>query len=591
MGSSRKLSEAFGLVEEKTVSIQERMIMVMRELDSVEAHYKKIQDLSYGRSNELQSKEESLKSFEKSVAKQIHERFDSRRRAIEKGLKKFGEKEKFLRGALEKMEMEGKQSEIMKVSVEKTLTDVLLKEKEFQCLLDELKKIQGQVEKRGAELDSMEETLRCRKDEIDEKEKNLILRVNEVDELERKLERRLHEFDSAEKSRLCELETRENEVISNQKLVEARNFQIDSKKRLLEKRKNALDSEAERLKQREDELDVRAQNLMDLAKQLEAKEEGLGGANNSVSPTKPADVRSVRRKRVSPGHEERKVQENRRQRGKRSSGIPGESIGKIEVQDLQNSGRKTTTQAQMTEDLTELDPEPDLNSLGNFASNPIGDPSFTSDENLDVHQTWACFDAKDRMPRKYARVINLINQDGEVRLEVLWLKPCPEYKGEKEWVEAGLPVSCGEFEPGEISVESPTIFSHLALGILDPVWTILPRQGETWALYRDWDIVKWASHQGLHRHCEYDIVEIPPHPRHQPLFRCISVTLLDRIEGSVKLFTRRSRKDKDSFLIKANSLYRFSHKVPSVQKMCIDENGILHDILELDLNCLPLQLH
>ncbi|CAI9091286.1 OLC1v1026263C1 [Oldenlandia corymbosa var. corymbosa] len=530
MGILQKLSEALEILEEKKEKIQERMNVVMSECDEVENHFKLLHVLSGDCVGEIESREKDLKSAEESMVKQMCERFDLEKKSMEAGFKRLDEKEKAL-------EMDKMECEKMKESVQEMLNDGLKKEEELQCLSDELKRIRAQVEKMGTELDSREEILRGKEDKIESKLKNLELRVKKVDEMEQDLERRQHEIHSEEKRKSSEIQLKESNLVAREKELDILENEIKSEQELLEERSFRVDSKEKLLEEREDALDAREKRF-----------------------------------------------------------ILQRCTAQFRANDLQTPGTDIKSKAKMPVDVIDLDPESDSDSIGDMASSPVDNPSFTSAEiekttrNINVGETWACFDAKDKMPRTYARVTKVINNGGEIRLEVVWLKPCPVLRGEEEWVDAGLPVTCGKFEKGRSSVESLNIFSHPKVCALHHPWIIYPRAGETWAVYKDWDVVEWVSDRELHRHCEYEIVEILPHSRGVSSSSGIRVAHLDKITGSMNSYKRRSNNDEDTFLIKHSCLYRFSHAVPSVKTIRNDGNGIPEITFELDLNCLPLQL-
>ncbi|CAI9091289.1 OLC1v1026268C1 [Oldenlandia corymbosa var. corymbosa] len=506
MGSLEKLSKVLGLFEETKERIKQRMKVVAFECDEVEDHYKGVHQFSRECVDEIDSREKNLRSRE---------------------------------------------------------DDIAAKEKNLNLRVEKVDEMERNLERKQQDIDSEEKR---RKDEIDAEEKNLDLRVNKVDEMERNVERRRHEIDSEEKRNLSELDSRmknlvekekelgaeKKKLISEQKLLEERSFQVDWKEKHLENREMELNSEAGNMNKRENELDERDEKLMNFAKKLEVKEGILDiksellsvknfvvqffrQLNNAVSPTKPADLTTVGRKKISPGDEQRNLEKER-------SSIHEKSTSQIKAND---PGIYNKSGIPVPEDVIDIDPEPDIELVGNLASKSAGDPSFSRVEkgkqtrNFNVGETWTCLDAEDHMPRTYARITDVINRGGEIMLRVAWLKPCPR---------------------------------------------------ETWVIYKDWEIMEWVSNTQIYRHYDYEIVEILPSPPKESSFSGVTVAYLDRITESGK-FKRRSKNNEDSFIIKPNCLYRFSHKAPSMKIICIGEDDILDTVFELDQNCLPLRLH
>ncbi|CAI9091290.1 OLC1v1026269C1 [Oldenlandia corymbosa var. corymbosa] len=318
---------------------------------------------------------------------------------------------------------------------------------------------------------------------------------------------------------------------------------------ILERRRNEIDSEEEDMKRRN------------------SLEQSTPEAD-PMSPTKSAEVRRVGSKRDCPDGQERIImEENRCKHAKGNSCNFDERMRRFEAQDVQESGANNTSQAQLPDDIIVFDTC--------LTSVEKGNPART----INFGETWACFDANDDLPRTYFQVVNYVEEDGQVMLEAARLEPFPVYEGDKEWIDAGLPVTCGMFQRGETSVESPAIFSHRIICKREHPCVILPSEGETWAIYKDWDITKW-----LHGDREYDIVEILKIIREgpsSPSWR-VRVGYLDRIIGSENLFKRRSKNngDEDSTSeLPSTSIYRFSHKVPYV------DGGGTDSIFELDPKC------
>ncbi|OAO92054.1 hypothetical protein AXX17_AT5G18570 [Arabidopsis thaliana] len=141
--------------------------------------------------------------------------------------------------------------------------------------------------------------------------------------------------------------------------------------------------------------------------------------------------------------------------------------------------------------------------------------------NFEVGQTWAIFDPVDGMPRLYAKIIKVSAPCFGLR--ITYLEPDPDDEKELQWFEEDLPVSVGNFRLGENKcTQDRSIFSHvihcneLSNTLCFSVtcrfintchFSVSPREGETWALFKNWDI-KWSSEPDSHRKYEYEFVEI-----------------------------------------------------------------------------------
>ncbi|ESQ41881.1 hypothetical protein EUTSA_v10015592mg [Eutrema salsugineum] len=143
------------------------------------------------------------------------------------------------------------------------------------------------------------------------------------------------------------------------------------------------------------------------------------------------------------------------------------------------------------------------------------DPKFNDfdkvreDANFGVGQTWALYDTADGMPRLYAQIRKVLAPSFGLR--ITYLEPDPVDEKELLWFEEDLPVSAGKFRLGKNeNTKDRSRFSHLIQcneGTNTGHFTISPRKGETWALFKNWDI-KWSSEPDSHRKYEYEFVEV-----------------------------------------------------------------------------------
>lgn len=102
-------------------------------------------------------------------------------------------------------------------------------------------------------------------------------------------------------------------------------------------------------------------------------------------------------------------------------------------------------------------------------------------------QVWASYDTLDAMPRFYALVNKIISED--FKIQITWLEPYSGNEKEHQWLYQGLPVSCGKFLLGETeTIQDHAVFSHLVNFKTGSFYEIYPRKGETWAVFKNWDI-------------------------------------------------------------------------------------------------------
>ncbi|OMO53740.1 hypothetical protein CCACVL1_28388 [Corchorus capsularis] len=197
-------------------------------------------------------------------------------------------------------------------------------------------------------------------------------------------------------------------------------------------------------------------------------------------------------------------------------------------------------------------------------------------------QIWAMYDTLDAMPRFYAQIRKVFSSG--FKLRITWLEPDPDDDDEVKWVSEGLPVSCGNFRHGESeNTEDRLMFSHKILwekGISRNTFKIFPRKGETWAIFKDWNI-KWKSNSD--QKFKYEFVEILSEYAEGLGIR---VAYLTKVKGFVSVFCKDGVGTRTS-LIPCHELLRFSHRVPSSVLTGQEREGVPKGSFELDPACLP----
>ncbi|KAI4379024.1 hypothetical protein MLD38_016429 [Melastoma candidum] len=216
------------------------------------------------------------------------------------------------------------------------------------------------------------------------------------------------------------------------------------------------------------------------------------------------------------------------------------------------------------------------------------DPDFGDFNKLRSHfatnQFWACYD-NDVMPRYYARVDKVFSPG--FRLLISWLVASPESQTEHDWSEKELPIACGYFELSESEeTDDLLMFSHPIhcnnLPHRNPAcFTVYPREGETWAIFKNWDI-SWSSDPEKHRPYKYAYVEILSDFDEDS---GATVAYLCKLKGFVALFQRVVVGDAMSdcfFHILPHEKYRFSHQILSFQMTGEERVGVPAGSFELD---------
>ncbi|CAN4108661.1 unnamed protein product [Withania somnifera] len=242
--------------------------------------------------------------------------------------------------------------------------------------------------------------------------------------------------------------------------------------------------------------------------------------------------------------------------------------------------------------IVDSESEPDTVPDGNHPEvYDYPDPEFSDFEKLKAQncfatdQVWACYDTADGMPRFYAHIRKVCSPEFKVMFS--WLEAQPEDQSSRAWVRTELPVGCGKFRHGSTDFTSDRLtFSHQVQCEMGKrgVYIVYPRKGETWALFKDWDI-RWSSDPDNHRKYKYEIVEILSD---YVVDVGVQVGYLDKVTKFVSLFQRTRRTELGTFFVKRNELYKFSHRIPSFKMTGAEGEGVPAGSFELDPASLPL---
>eukprot|EP00262_Sarcandra_glabra_P009192 TRINITY_DN2324_c0_g1_i1.p1 TRINITY_DN2324_c0_g1~~TRINITY_DN2324_c0_g1_i1.p1 ORF type:complete len:832 (-),score=192.28 TRINITY_DN2324_c0_g1_i1:265-2634(-) len=198
-------------------------------------------------------------------------------------------------------------------------------------------------------------------------------------------------------------------------------------------------------------------------------------------------------------------------------------------------------------------------------------------------QIWAAYDDAGGMPRYYVRIRTV---SPGFKLQITWLEfnPNPKDQHEIDWYNENLPAATGTFKHGKTeTITDHAIFSHMIYfekGKSRGSYKIYPVKGQIWALFKDWDI-KWSSDPDIHRHYEFDYVEVISDYAEGLGIR---VNYLVKVEGFKFLFRRMENKEMQ---IPSNELMRFSHMVPSYRMTGDERESIPGGSFELDPASLP----
>ncbi|KAL3825476.1 hypothetical protein ACJIZ3_021505 [Penstemon smallii] len=203
-------------------------------------------------------------------------------------------------------------------------------------------------------------------------------------------------------------------------------------------------------------------------------------------------------------------------------------------------------------------------------------------------QIWAAYDTLDAMPRFYALINTVVSTD--FKLSITWLEPESNNESEITWINEGLPTSCGKFIPGSSEVIADhLIFSHVVswrkrIGKRS-AYEIYPRKGETWALFKNWDI-KWCRDLKRRKDYEFNVVKILSDYDDEV---GVYVGFLCKVNGFYSLYNQMDE-EMNRKLIPVQDIFRFSHRVPSFQLTGNEGPNVPKMCFELDLASLPTQV-
>lgn len=237
----------------------------------------------------------------------------------------------------------------------------------------------------------------------------------------------------------------------------------------------------------------------------------------------------------------------------------------------------------------QLTPSYNVEPVLNPEAFEIPEPEFynfdveKSIEKFQVGQIWAIYSDEDALPKYYGR-IQKIDTVPEVTFHVAWLYHCLASRNTIGWVDKNIPICCGKFMVKRKihKIVGSLSFSHQLtvepVGKKDVV-AILPRKGEIWALYKNWNIE--LKHSEL-KNCEYDIVEIAEVNDEWTLG-----VVLELVCGYKSVFKpQRERQKVVSVEILQTEMLRFSHQIPAFC-LTMEQSESLQGFWELDPAAVP----
>ncbi|KAL0744376.1 hypothetical protein Bca4012_085889 [Brassica carinata] len=433
-------------------------------------------------------------------------------------------------------------AEEMEVKRKEKLAEVEKKEKFFEVELiaktEEMKVKEKQLEEREKELELKQRELEHVMAELEEKGREVeriskcnhnelrafdLKQKESLKQLEAR-EKKLSLLDEAIKEKANELEKKEEIFVAEQK-AKAEETELKCREKLAEVEKKEKFFEVE-LKAKAEEMDVKEKKLDEREKELDLKQRELEQVMDKLKDrekeTNPACLASA--SASSPQQRDRAYEE--------------EAEEEPEIPDSEFHDFKKT--------------------MSSFV----------------VGKTWALYDTQDEMPRLYAK-IKRVNKS-QLSLNVTWLDPKDD---------ESVPVACGRFTYGRTGTVSYLTFSHEVKPVIHGRnISVNPKEGETWALFRDWS-QSWENNSGQHKTpYKYDLVEVlEVYEGH----RGVGVTYLGKVEGFVSVFKHAVQHGEIKRVIEPKEMQRFSHRVPSVRLNGEEKEGVPGGSFELDPAAVP----
>ncbi|VVA96529.1 unnamed protein product [Arabis nemorensis] len=419
-----------------------------------------------------------------------------------------------------------------------------------------------------------------KEEELQEREKKVELLSKLIDEKSCELDRRVKDFDLKEKVSI-ERRSKEAEAVAiSLKELEAKEKEISLldeavKEKLAELEKKKENFEAE-LKEKAEQIEEKSKFLELKEKKLEEKQREFQEPLKQAEACKRSRVKMLAEKcgevdsLLPPPKKQKSHYHDDEDEGEDLACVVSASASSSEhLNEAQEGEIDEVISIADSDDTDEEDPEP-LSCL---------DSEFHDFEktlsSFVVGKVWALYDPIDEMPRLYGR-IKRINKS-QLSVQVTWLDPKDE---------ESVLVACGRFEHGLTeTMQSYLTLSHEVHPIIygRNFIAVNPREGETWALFRDWSKSRNNNPEQHKPPYRYDLVEVISFDDHLGF----GVAYLGKVEGFVSVFKHDVQDGVVSFLISPEEIHRFSHRVPSFRLNGEEKEGVPAGSFELDPAAVP----
>lgn len=149
-----------------------------------------------------------------------------------------------------------------------------------------------------------------------------------------------------------------------------------------------------------------------------------------------------------------------------------------------------------------------------------------------------------------------------------------------------MPISCGTFKPNKYKkghkIDVAAISHQVKIEPKKNEYSIFPRKGEVWALYKPWSPKMSRSELP---ECKFDILEIS-----EVNEKWVDAVALEAVEGYKLLYKPQNEgQEMTRRQIELHELIKFSHQIPAF-RLTGERGGILQGFWELDPAALPAYL-
>ncbi|KAH9625674.1 hypothetical protein KSS87_000067 [Heliosperma pusillum] len=224
----------------------------------------------------------------------------------------------------------------------------------------------------------------------------------------------------------------------------------------------------------------------------------------------------------------------------------------------------------------------------------VPDPDFHVFDNdrlencFKENQVWAGYDNDDGMPRFYA-LIHEVTSVGGFKMRLSWLNSRSNTEfGVLDWVGRGFRKTCGDFWVGKHETDDRlNSFSHKVKWDKGPrgVIQIYPREGEIWALYRNWS-PDWNRDTSNEIRHAYEMVEVVQDYKQE---EGVYVAPITKAPGFRTVYCEQPD-PKVLTHIPKEEMFRFSHRVPHHILTGSEKPNAPKGFVELDPAATPAHL-